>query len=117
MHFSRKRRDKNKNPQVITNEFSNTVNLEKHYFKWLGIHFDRELKFRQYASKQSSKDLKVANTLRYFGNKIRGIPPRISKQVISACVLPIAHFGSSTWWPGKTRMKANKIISNCQVRG
>ncbi|POS86606.1 hypothetical protein EPUL_001631 [Erysiphe pulchra] len=106
------RNDKDKNPPVITDQFPITVHLGKPYLKRLGIHFDRELKFKHYVCIQASKALKVANTLRCFGNTIRGIPPRLSKQVISAFVLPITHFGSPTCWPGKTRMKGNRIISN-----
>lgn len=88
------------------------VDQKKPYLKWLGIHFDRKLSFKQHVSIQTSKALQVANALRCFGNTMRGISPQLSKQVISACVLPIAYFGTPTWWPGKTRKKGYRIISN-----
>lgn len=112
LHFSRKRRDKDKNPSVNTNEFVISVNQKNPYLKWLGIHFDRKLSFKQHVSIQASKALKATNALRCFGSTVRGIPPRISKQVISACVLPIAHYGAPTWWPGKTKEKGNRTICN-----
>lgn len=68
--------------------------------------------FKQHVCVQASKALKVTNALSCFGNTIRGISSLISKQVISAYVLPIAHFGATTWWPDKTREKGNRTISN-----
>lgn len=112
LHFSRKRRDRDKNPQVTTNELSIAVNQRDPSLKWLGIHFDKKLTFKQHACIQASKALKVANALRCFGNTIRGVSPKLSKQVIEACVLPIAHFGAPTWWPGKNRVNRDRIISN-----
>ncbi|POS81980.1 hypothetical protein EPUL_005806, partial [Erysiphe pulchra] len=78
----------------------------------LGVHFDRKLSFKIHVTIQTSKALNVAHALRYLGNTARGIPPRLARQAIIACVLPIAHFAAESWWPGKKRIKGSKLISN-----
>ncbi|KAI1004570.1 hypothetical protein K3495_g3648 [Podosphaera aphanis] len=31
--------------------------------------------------------------------------------MVAACVLPVAHFGAETWWPGKTKVRRGKVVS------
>lgn len=78
MHFSRKRKDKEKNPQIHTNSFTIAKNMSRPYLKWLGVHFDKKLTFKQHASIQSVKALKVAKALSFLGNTSRGAPARLS---------------------------------------
>lgn len=112
MHFSRRHKDKFKSPSVITTKFTISESDERPYLKWLGVHFDRKLTFKSHATIQTSKALKVAHALRFLGNTTRGIPPRLARQAIVACVLPIANFAAESWWPGKERVKGQKLISN-----
>ncbi|KAI0998687.1 hypothetical protein K3495_g9508 [Podosphaera aphanis] len=112
LHFSRKNRDKNLNPQVHTNDFNTTEDTQKPYLKWLGVHFDKKLTFKYHVKIQAAKALKIANALRGIGNTIWGVSPKLSKQMVTACVLPVAPFGAETWWPGKTRDNREKIVSN-----
>ncbi|KAI0992436.1 hypothetical protein K3495_g15749 [Podosphaera aphanis] len=112
LHFSRKHRDKGRSPEVLTNSFSISENTERPYLKWLGINFDKKLTFKYHIQIQAAKALKVANALRCLGNTVRGVPPHLSRQAVIACVLPIANFGAETWWPGVSRKKGNKIVSN-----
>lgn len=112
LHFSRKFKDKENRPKVHTSSFSISESDTRPYLKWLGVHFDRKLTFKYHVAIQSAKALKVANALRCLGNTARGLPPRLSRQAVISCVLPIAHFAAETWWPGKTRSKGNKLISN-----
>lgn len=44
--------------------------------------------------------MKVVNALRNLVNTTRGAPPRLLRQEILACVLPLALFGEERWWPG-----------------
>ena len=112
LHFSRKHRDKGVSPHVHTSQFSISENPQKPFLKWLGVHFDKRLTFKQHITIQAAKALKVAHALRCIGNTARGISPSLSRQVVITCVLPIAHFAAATWWPGKTRMKRGKQTSN-----
>lgn len=112
LHFSRKHRDKGSSPQVSTNSFSISENIERPYLKWLGINFDKKLTFKYHVQIQAAKALKVANALRCFGNTARGVPPHLTRQAVTVCVLPIANFRAETWWPGVSRKKGDKIVSN-----
>ncbi|KAI0998014.1 hypothetical protein K3495_g10177 [Podosphaera aphanis] len=76
------------------------------------MHFDRKLSFKHHAQIKTAKALKVAQAIRCFGNTISGVPPHLSRQAAAACVLPIAHFAAETWWPGRTRKKGRKTVSN-----
>lgn len=89
-----------------------TESDERPYLKWLGVHFDRKLTFKSHVTIQISKALNFTHAPRYPGNTTRGIPSRLTKQAIVACVLPIAHFAAENWWPGKNRMKGIKLVSN-----
>ena len=112
LHFSRKYRDKTNRPIIQTAKFPISENLQRLHLKWLGIHFDRKLTFKTHVQIQTAKALRVANALRCLGNTSRGTRPYLSRKAINACVMPIAYFGAETWWPGKTRTKGDKIVSN-----
>ncbi|KAI0994466.1 hypothetical protein K3495_g13716, partial [Podosphaera aphanis] len=112
LHFSRKRRDKERSPHIHTSNFSISASGERPYLKWLGVHFDKKLTFKYPAQIQAAKALKVAHHLRCLRNTIRGAPPYLSRQAILACVLPITHFGAETWWPGASKKIGSKTISN-----
>ncbi|KAI0994497.1 hypothetical protein K3495_g13685 [Podosphaera aphanis] len=109
LHFSRKNRDKHLSPQVHTNDFNIMEDTQKPYLKWLGVHFDKKLTFKYHVKIQAAKALKITNALRGIGNTIRGVSPKLSKQMVTAYVLPVAHFGAETWWPGKTRDNGEKL--------
>ena len=112
LHFTRRHKDKGISPPVVTNTSTITENLTQPYLKWLRVHFDRKLSFKYHVRIQTSKALKVANSLRCLGKTTRGVLPRLSRQAVAACVLPIAYFAAETWWPGKTRAKGIKTINN-----
>ncbi|KAI0999062.1 hypothetical protein K3495_g9133 [Podosphaera aphanis] len=110
LHFSRKHKDRNLRPPVLTNSFTITEDPQIPYLKWLGVHFDRKLSFKFHAQIQAAKALKAVNALRCLGNTVRGASPHLSRQAALACVLPIAHFGAETWWPGKSRTNSGIVI-------
>lgn len=112
LHFTRRRKDKDYNPAIITENFCIGSCHKPPYIKWLGVHFDRSLTFKHHVRIQAAKAMKVVNALRCLGNTARGVSPILSRQVILACALSIANFGAETWWPRKTRKKGNKIVSN-----
>lgn len=97
LHFSRRYKDKSKSPPVKTKRFTITESDERLYLKCLVVHFDRKLTFKSHVTIQTSKALNVTHALRYLGNTTRGFPPRLARQAIVACVLPIAHFAAETW--------------------
>lgn len=108
IHFSRRHRDKGYKPEVVTSQFLIRVDEKRPYLMLLGIHFDRKLSFKHQVRIQTSKALKNTNALRCLGNTTRDVSPRLSRQAITACILPIAHFGAELSGPGKCVSKVTK---------
>jgi ribonuclease HI len=118
MHFSRRRTDQdpNRNPSVTAGPITVYESTDRPYLRWLGILFDKKLTFKWHAKEMAAKALTVASALRSLGNTVRGVQPRLLRQVVSACVLRKAYYGAETWWPGRTRPGTSSPISN-QVDG
>jgi hypothetical protein len=114
LHFSRRRQDQDPttNPSVAASSISVTEGTARPYLRWLGILFDKKLTFKWHAKQMAAKAMIVANALRSLGNTVRGVPPRLLQQVVSACVLRKAYYGAETWWPGRTRPGPSSLISN-----
>lgn len=50
-------------------------------------------------------------------HSIRVVSPKLLRQAITTCVLPIAYYGVETWWPGLSRtVSPTQSVSNL-VRG
>jgi ribonuclease HI/endonuclease/exonuclease/phosphatase family metal-dependent hydrolase len=114
LHFSRRRLDQDptSTPAVSAGSFSVSEESIRPYLRWLGVLFDKKLTFKFHAKEMASKALTVANALRSLGNTVRGVPPILLQQAVSACVLPKAYYGAETWWPGRTRPGRASRISN-----
>lgn len=82
------------------------------YLRWLGIIFDRKLTFKWHARARAENSMKVAKALASLGNTVRGVQPRLLRQVVVACVFPVAYFGAETWWPGRNRPGNSRPVSN-----
>ena len=71
------------------------------------------LSFKWHVRILSGKAIKVANALRSMGNTLRGIPPRLVRRAVIACILPVVYFAAENWWPGRSRINNyNRVISN-----
>ncbi|KAI0997817.1 hypothetical protein K3495_g10370 [Podosphaera aphanis] len=97
-HFSRKRTDKNpvNTPSVTHGVFSVSEKTNRPYTRWLGVYLDRTLSFKWHVRFLANEALVVANALRSFVNTLRGAPPKLLCQAVTACVLPIAYYGAET---------------------
>lgn len=40
------------------------------------------------------------------------VSPNLLQRAAIACVLPVAYYGSETWWPGRSRLESRGRISN-----
>jgi hypothetical protein len=114
MHFSRRRTDQDptRNPSVTAGPITVYESTDRPYLRWLGILFDKKLTFKWHAKEMAAKAITVANALRSLGNTVRGVQPRLLRQVVSACVLRKAYYGAETWWPGRNRPTTSSPISN-----
>jgi hypothetical protein len=114
LHFSRRRSDQDptSTPSVSARAISVSEGSTRPYLRWLGIMFDKKLTFKFHVKEMASKALTVANALRSLGNTVRGVPPILLQQAVSACVLRKGYYGAETWWPGRTRPGRASPISN-----
>lgn len=104
MHFSRKR--DSSNPPVPFPQGAG-AGEETHLhpvpanstIRWLGIHFDRALSFRQHVEKMAAKGRKVACALRMLGGTKRGAPAALLRKATLACVVPVLTYAAEAWWP------------------
>jgi ribonuclease HI len=105
IHFSRKReeQDPTKTPSVIAGSVTVSEGTKHPYLRWLGILFDKKLKFNWHVQEMTSRAVTTASALRSLGNTVHGMKPHLLQQAITACVLRKVYFGAETWWPGCTR--------------
>jgi hypothetical protein len=80
--------------------------------RWLGVFFDQKLSFKPHVRILAAKALTVSNALHSLGKTTRGVPPIFLHRAVKACVLKKAYFAAETWWPGRTRTRNGRRVSN-----
>lgn len=87
--------------------------------RWLGVYFDSRLSFSDHVTKMASKGRKAAACLSMLVKTTRGAEASIMRRAVHACILPILTYGTSAWWPGRTRTNGkggtiqNSMKTNC----
>src|SRR5436190_3239407 len=112
IHFTRSTRDPHPSVSPQVSAGTHTVQESTDPLRWLGVFFDRKLRFKQHVSILAAKALTVRNALRSLGKTTRGVPPIFLQWAIVACVLKKGYYAAETWWPSKTHIVSNKRISN-----
>jgi len=112
IHFTRSRKDPSPSasPQIVTESYKVQETIGP--LRWLGVFFDRKLKFKQHVKILSAKALKVASAIRSLGKTTRGVPPILLQRVVTACVLKKGYYAAETWWPGRYKTTTSKRASN-----
>ncbi|KAK8096411.1 uncharacterized protein PG998_014279 [Apiospora kogelbergensis] len=86
-HSARKTRSNNKHPPAL---------------RWLGVHIDRQLKFRQHVQIRAAKGMKVANHIKALAATRRGPPAAGHQKAVRTVILPILLYGHEAWYRGRT---------------
>lgn len=63
--------------------------------KLLGMTLDKELRFKAHLVDKAGKATKVALALR----RLKGLQPKMTKQLARSVVLPVADYASPVWYP------------------
>ena len=71
--------------------------------RWLGMHFDRKLRFRQYIEIRAAKAMKVSNHIKALSATTRGPPAAGLRKIVKTVVLPTLLYGYEAWYRGRTR--------------
>jgi ribonuclease HI len=86
--------------------------------RWLGIHFDSNLKFKEHIAIRTSLAKQAFYRLNRLSNITKGLTPFALRQLYIACVISVSDYGSILWWnkPNKTQVKPLQAIQNLAIR-
>ena len=76
--------------------------------RWLGVWFDRKLKFRRHVSERTAKARQVAQHIRNLARTKDGPPASSLRKAVTTCVLSSALYGAEAWYGGRTRPSQHK---------
>jgi ribonuclease HI len=79
-----------------------TVVTPKPVVKWLGIHLDNALSFKEHVSIRTSQAQSAFYRMCRLANSERGLSPYALRQLYMACVTSVADYGCQVYWKGQT---------------
>lgn len=84
---------------------------------WLGIWFDRKLRFRIHTQTMAAKAKLASDGIQALANTVRGVKAPLLRQATIACVVSVLCYGAEAWWPGRNRIRQDrsgrqKLVSN-----
>jgi hypothetical protein len=71
--------------------------------RWLGVWFDRKLRFRRHVSERTAKARQVAQHIRNLARTKDGPPASSLRKAVTTCVLSSALYGTEAWYARRTR--------------
>ena len=99
MHYSRRRKYDCSPPITLQDSDSSTKTLvPDKTVKWLGIHFDRKLRFHQHVKLTAARGENAVNALRMLANTVRGLSHTLLRRLYLSCVIPKVLYACSAWW-------------------
>src|ERR1700710_716231 len=84
--------------------------------KWLGIHFDYNLKFKEHIAIRTSLAKQALYCINRLVNISRGLSPFATRQLYLACITSIADYGSELWWDNNKSIRPLQAIQNLATR-
>ncbi|KAL5592477.1 hypothetical protein FOBRF1_013503 [Fusarium oxysporum] len=106
IHFSRRCKGpaKTSAPDIVSSKHNYTIKpTDKPAARWLGVWFDRRLKFSHHIQESVGKANKLVQHLRNLSNTKRGPPANLLRKAIITCVIPVLLYGAETWYEGPTK--------------
>jgi hypothetical protein len=90
----------------------------KRLVKWLGIHFDSNLKFKEHIAIRTSLAKQAFYRVNRLVNITRGLSPFATRQLYLACVTSVSDYGSVLWWGklNKTQVRPLQAIQNLATK-
>src|ERR1700710_85700 len=84
--------------------------------KWLGIHFDYNLKFKEHIAIRTSLAKQALYCINRLVNISRGLSPFAIRQLYLACITSVADYGSELWWDNNKSIRPLQAIQNLATR-
>ena len=76
--------------------------------RWLGVQWTRRLCFNEHVRTVAARAETTIRGLRVLAGCYKGAPIKSVLMAVRACVLPILTFASTTWWPTRPLVGADK---------
>jgi hypothetical protein len=112
IHFHANNRD-NEN---ITLRNGTTI-LAKNEIKWLGIWFDKRLKFKTHVKNRIASATRVFHSIERLSNTSRGLSFQAIRQLYMACITMVADYGVPIWWnQQKNYLEKFQKLQNAALR-
>ncbi|KAF6761937.1 hypothetical protein DFP72DRAFT_785583, partial [Ephemerocybe angulata] len=102
MHYSR-RRNHNSSPSIVFDEDPDrpvTV-APQATLRWLGVFFDRQLRFETHAKIVAAKGMNTVAALTMLANTVRGLSHIYLRRLYLTCVIPQILYASPAWFTGR----------------
>jgi len=84
---------------------NDSVLAPKKLVRWLGIHFDSNLKFKEHIAIRASEGKQMFYRLNRLANITKGLSPYAIRQLYLACITSVLDYGSILWWKINTKTK------------
>ena len=102
-------------PRVPVELYGKTT-IPSRSIRWLGVHLDSTLSFKKHVEVWCSKARNLACLLWRACPVLRGAAPHAMVQLMEACVLSVAMYGSDVWWQGTHKLSHRGLI-RCRNAG
>ena len=99
MHYSRRKKYDCSPPITLHDTDGSTKTLvPDKIVKWLGVHFDRKLRFHQHVKITAARGDNAVNALKMLANTVRGLSHTLLRRLYLACVIPKVLYACPAWW-------------------
>lgn len=99
---------------------NNAILAPSKLVKWLGIHFDSNLKFKNHRSIRTSLAKQMFYRVIRLANITHGLSSFALRQLYIACVTSVADYGSILWWkincPNKATIRPFEALQNLATK-
>ena len=94
-----------------------TIVEPKTTVKWLGIHFDNALKFKEHITTRTSKARSAFFRLCRLANSEKGLSPFAVRQLYMACITTVSNYGCQVYWKDQSFVKSQlQSLQNLGLR-
>ncbi|CAD6982953.1 unnamed protein product, partial [Tilletia controversa] len=77
-------------------------------FRWLGVHFDSQLRFKQHVDKISASAKQAAGGMVMLMNTQKGMRVSDSRRLYIACIRSRLTYAAAVWWRGLERVEPGR---------
>jgi ribonuclease HI len=101
MHYTRRKKDGSPSITFDDRDGKRRVICPESHVRWLGVHFDRKLRFTHHIKLAAAKGTNAVCALAMLANTVRGLHQTQLRHLYIACVLPKILYAAPVWANGK----------------